>query len=212
MLVPPFGFWFAGWVKGDERSLEQKAAVVSRLDDIVLTDEAERPVEPAPPFGWSISTWRGQVGEGDRIRWDAAGAPPLVRATTWTAFSSYVDGGPERLARAEALPAAPDARGEVERWLGLADRVTSTFTPTFALLRTNDDARLRPGNDALAGREPGARSGRALSLEGAAGSRTAADLALALAVRAPTGDQTSRSRPGIVRRCSSTARNPTTPR
>ncbi len=202
VLVPPFGFWFAGWVKGDERSLEQKASVVSRLDVIVLTDETERPAEPEPPFGWSISTWRGQVGEGDRIRWDAAGAPPLVpRDDVDRVLLLMVDGGPERLSRADALPAAPDTGGEIERWLGLADRVTSTFTPTFALLRTDDDTRLRSWNDALAGRRPGTRSGRALSLEGAAGSRTAADLALALAVRAPTGDQdltlAARHRPAL---------------
>ena len=91
VLVPPFGFWFAGWVKGDERSLEQKASVVSRLDVIVLTDETERPAEPAPPFGWSISTWRGQVGEG-RSHSLGCGRSATARASRRRGPRSPVDG------------------------------------------------------------------------------------------------------------------------
>jgi lysophospholipase L1-like esterase len=99
-----------------------------------------------------------------------------------------VDGGPERLARARALPDAPREDGEIGRWLGLADRVASTFTATFALLRTSDAERLAAWRSALAGHAPGARRGGAVALDSVEGSRTTTDLALRLAVLSPTSD------------------------
>ena len=188
VVVPPAVLWAVGALSGDESSLEQRRAVVSQLDVIVLS-EGGTPADSAPPPGWRVSTWRGQIGEGERIRWGPEGPPPIVpREDADRVLLLMVDGGPERLAQARALPDAGAESGELERWLSLADRVASTFTPTFALLRSSDAERLASWRGALAGRAPGTRRGGAVSLDSVEGSRTTTDLALRLAVLSPTSD------------------------
>jgi lysophospholipase L1-like esterase len=190
VLAPPFVVWLLALGEGDERTLDRKAAVVSRLDVIALSEQNATPAEPTLPLGWSVRTWRGQITEGDRVRWDAGEQPPLVpRDDVDRVLLLMVDGGPERLDAAPAQPQPPEAGAEIDRWLGLADRVSSRFTPTFVLLRTADDARLRAWNKALSGRSPGSRRGRAVTPEEAARGRTTTELALKLAAHTPTSDQ-----------------------
>ncbi|MBN1527541.1 MAG: hypothetical protein JW895_00650 [Thermoleophilaceae bacterium] len=170
VAVPPAVLWAAGALSGDESSLEQRRAVVSRLDVIVLSD-GDAPPDSAAPSGWRVSTWRGQVGEGDRIRWGPEGPPPVVPREDTDRVLLLV-------------PTAAPADDEVERWLGLADRVASTFTPTYALLPSAEAERLAAWRGALKGHAPGARRGGAV----ARGSGTATELALRLAVLSPDSD------------------------
>ena len=190
--VPVAVFAF-GKITGDEDSLsKQPAAAVSRLNVIVLRPGGQPPeVDETDTRGWAVQTWVGDV-TGDEIQWSADGPPPFVPdGDVDTVLLLKVDGGPTSLVNADKLADAPQSDGEVQRWMSLADQVTPESTPTFALLKTSDDARRGLWTDALDGSGPkgSARTGRALAFEDVAGPRTITDLALRLAVLAPTSDQ-----------------------
>jgi lysophospholipase L1-like esterase len=192
VVLPPVGVAAIGAFKGDERALSQPPQAVSKLDVIVLRAGGGAADTPASnPQGWAVRTWVGQV-VGKRVRWGPEGPPPPgPEEDADRVLLLMVDGEPARLDRAPAQPPRRAARGEVQRWLHLADLASSPSTPTFALLRTKDQTRLKRWDAGLAGRpgDPSVRSGRALSLDELTGPRTTTDLALRLAVTSRTSDE-----------------------
>jgi lysophospholipase L1-like esterase len=194
VALPPAVFWAIGQVHGDEESLAQPLTPISRLDVVVLRDGTEiASIDPATIHGWQIRTWVGQVVD-DEVRWGEGGAPPRAAPKdTDRVLLLMVDGGPEQLDAADELPDVDRENGEISRWLHLTDAVTPPSTPTFAVLQTTDDARKQAWRRALRGNPPSglpaARRGDAVSLQDVAGDRSITDLALRLAVRAPTADQ-----------------------
>jgi lysophospholipase L1-like esterase len=190
VVTPPLWFALFGAIKGDERALSQPAEAVSTLDVVVLRagSDATDP-KPAGVQGWKVRTWVGAVA-GDRITWGSEGPPPPgPEENADRVLLLMADGDPGSLQRAARVPQARAEAGEVSRWLGLADQAASSSTPTFALLRTKDQSRLKRWDAALTGR-PGSteRRGDAVSLETVEGARTTTDLALRLAVRSRTSD------------------------
>jgi lysophospholipase L1-like esterase len=191
VLVPPPVLWLAGKIEGDERALDQPGAAVSKLDVVVLREDVGAlDATRVRPDGWKVQTWVGQV-RGKRIRWGPEGRPPPQTEDADRVLLLMVDGDPGRTGRFAALPETPRKKGEVRRWLRLADRAAPRSVPTFALLQSTDDERRARWTNALAPPtvDPAERRGGAVSLQEVEGSRTTTDLALRLAVRSPTSDQ-----------------------
>ena len=183
VIVPPVLFLGYGAIKGSEEALSAPAAVVSQLDVVVLSESARAGDRPKATRGWQIRPWLGTV-KGDEVRWGPGGRPPPAPpAGADRVILLLVDGAPERLDDADQLRSAPREPGEVDRWLGLVDGLALEPAPTFALLKTTDDARLSRWQQALK-----ARGGEAHSLQELAGHRTLTDLALRFGVLADTSE------------------------
>src|SRR5262249_52061607 len=153
--------------------LQPKIDVVSTLDVIVLRDSADAPpAQEQPERGWAVRIWSGRI-DGDKVAWDGE-APTALPAT-----------GADRilLLRLGAVQVA----GETAPWLRVADAVTPRSTPTYALLPAPDDARLLSWNHALTHTGETGRVGKAVVPVSPEESTT--DLALRLAIDAPTGDE-----------------------
>jgi lysophospholipase L1-like esterase len=185
LLVPIAVFWGLAELKGDSGKLAAQIDVVSTLDVIVLRDGGAAPAaQEQPERGWDVRIWSGRI-DGDEVAWDGRAPAPLPAA------------GADRILLLSL--GGPDA-GETARWLRAADAVTPRSTPTFALLPAPDDTRLQAWKDVLTRTgDPGARYGGALVREDPAASTT--DLALRLAINAPTGDEdlalAARHRPAL---------------
>jgi lysophospholipase L1-like esterase len=184
VVVPPAVLLVHGEIMGSERALTAPPTVVSQLDVIVLSETGEgAQIDPARTRGWRIRPWIGTVA-GDGVRWGPDGPPPPAPAVgADRVILLLVDGAPERLDDAGALPSLPREQGEVDRWLGLVDGLALEPAPTFALLKTRDEARLERWREPLARRD-----GEARSLQELAGRRTLTDLALKFGVFAETSD------------------------
>jgi hypothetical protein len=184
VVVPPAALAVYGELKGSERALTAPPTVVSQLDVVVLSEAgAGAQIDRERTRGWKIRPWFGTVA-GDAVRWGPKGRPPPAPSVgADRVILLLVDGAPERLADAEALPSLPGEPGEVGRWLGLVDDLALEPAGTFALLKTTDEARLARWRKPLA-----RRSGEAHSLQELAGRRTLTELALRFGVLADTSE------------------------
>jgi hypothetical protein len=177
----------------DTRPLPTKQQPVSQLDVVVVSGLPTPPqIDPSVKArGWQINFWVG-AAKGRAVRWSGAG-PPQLREEADHVLLLLVDGSPARLDDAAKLPDLPARRGEVKRWLAIADQAAARDTPTFAVLQTKDKTRLRGWERRLPptdeNHRDGGRHGEVFSLQSLAGPRAVGDLGLRLGVDAAGADE-----------------------
>jgi lysophospholipase L1-like esterase len=203
VFAPTIGVGISNWAHRPADDLGGKTDAISSLDVILLRGGTGVPSRgPSQRLGWNVTTYTGRVvidGKGNgshpRVVWGQTGAPPAISSLhADRVLLIYPDGG---LSAAEdkARPIASGADDEVARWMEIADDVAPKSTPTYALLRSGDHARLLRWRAALShprdaeSRHGGAQKLRRITLIrdttdqalqlGVADSRNTSDLALA---------------------------------
>jgi hypothetical protein len=178
--------------------------VASKIDVLLITDGRAQTV-PAPPesepalSGFDVRYSVG-VAEGDHVRWTLADNPdaaraldvasagkrapsvvgPKVRAGSDSVLVLNVDGAPLGVERPQDLPNVAGTPGEIVRWRQVVRAVAPGSMPTFALLQTTSQERLRRWQNF-------APTGVAVSRQALA-HKTTTGLGVALAISARTAD------------------------
>ena len=193
VVAPPIGVGIYNWTHDSTGNLSGKADAVSMLDVIVLRGGTGVPGPgPSQRLGWNVTTYDGRVvidGKGKsshpRIIWGQIGAPlALSREHADRVLLIYPDGG--TTAAAGETPPIAAGDDEVSRWMKIADGVVPKSTPTYALLRGGDQARLLRWRAALSNVQSAAsRHGDAQELDPAGLARDTTDQALRLGVLDP---------------------------
>ena len=117
----------------------------------------------------------------------AAAAPPEPLNDADRVLLLLVDGTPAVVEDPAALPNVRAQRGEVARWRRIAQAAAASGTPSYALLETRRQARLRQWST-FARRGTYVKRGGPVSFQ-RLGSRSVADAAVRLAVAAPTAQE-----------------------
>ena len=121
ILLPPAAAYVAGQIRGDGSFLSPEGNTGSTLEVVVLRDGGgAAPPHETTSRGWAVTTWVGDVARDGTVRWGAAGAPAPLPAA---------DADRVLLLEPHGTPA---------RWLAVADTITPTATPAFALLDPSD--------------------------------------------------------------------------
>jgi hypothetical protein len=188
----------------DERDALPPQQPVSKLDVVTINGGVGEVERASVSHGWNLAYWNGRVAAGtDAVEWGEPGAPPPNgRHRADRVLVLLPDGAPS-LESAGELPDVPARRGEVNRWLAIADREVPRQVPTYVLLQTRDDARLRRWRKRLRVADPATpddeRHGRVLSLQDQRGEIGA--VAVRLASTSDSADQdlalATRHRPAL---------------